>query len=87
MINWKARLKNPIFWATSIPAALIAVQCILAIFGITWDYHTLSSQLLMIADSIFAILAAIGVVTDMTTSGFSDSKRAMEYDKPYRDGE
>ena len=33
-INWKARIKNPVFWTTVIPAAVSFVYCLLGAFGI-----------------------------------------------------
>lgn len=85
MINWKVRLKNPAFWLALIPAVLLTIQAVLAPFGITWDYTVLNEQLVTIVNCIFGVLAVLGVVVDMTTSGVSDSQRAMGYDEPYKD--
>lgn len=83
MINWRVRIKNPMFWLTLIPALLLLVQVILAPFGITWDYTVLSEQLIAIVNALFAVLAILGIVTDMTTEGVGDSERALGYDEPY----
>ena len=33
MINWKVRLKNVNFWLTAIPALLLVLQTLAALFG------------------------------------------------------
>ncbi|MDQ0152602.1 phi LC3 family holin [Moryella indoligenes] len=37
MINWKVRIKNKSFWIAMIPAVLLLVQVIAAVFGYTLD--------------------------------------------------
>lgn len=85
MINWKVRLKSKTFWVTAIPTVLLLVQQILALFGVTFDFSNLSSQLLEIVNTIFVLLAISGVVIDHTTEGVSDSKQALGYEKPKSD--
>ena len=36
-------------------------------------------------NALFAVLAILGVVTDPTTAGLSDSNLAMMYEKPKED--
>ena len=36
-INWKVRLRNKTFWLSLIPAALLLVQVVAAVFGYTLD--------------------------------------------------
>ena len=83
-INWKVRVKNKIFWLTLIPAVLLLLQCILAPFGISWDYTVISEQLVNIVNALFAVLAILGITVDMTTAGVSDSPRALTYEEPYK---
>lgn len=85
MINWKVRLKSKTFWVTAIPTALLLMQQILALFGITFDFTDLSNQLVNIVDTVFVLLAICGVVIDHTTAGVSDSKLALTYDEPKED--
>lgn len=82
MINWKVRLKNKTFWLSLIPAVLLLVQVVAAVFGITLDLGDLGSKLLAVVNAVFAVLVILGVVNDPTTSGMSDSKQAMTYTKP-----
>lgn len=37
MINWKVRLRNKAFWLAVIPAALLLIQAVAALFGYTLD--------------------------------------------------
>ena len=85
MINITARIKNKTFWLTLIPAVLLLVQVCAAPFGYQWDFGVLNEQLAAIINALFAVLAILGIVTDPTTAGLSDSKQAMTYDKPKAD--
>lgn len=82
MINWKVRIKNKNFWLTIIPAVALFVQAIAALFGFTIDLNDFSGKALVVVDSVFVILAILGIVNDPTTAGLSDSSRAMTYDEP-----
>lgn len=82
MINWKVRLKNKNFWITFIPAMLLLVQTVAALFGYTLDLGELGGKLLAVVDAVFMVLAILGIVTDPTTAGVSDSDLAMTYDIP-----
>ena len=85
MINWKVRIKNKTFWVTIIPLVLLLIQLVAGLFGFKPDFGDLGNKLLAIVDVVFAILAALGIVVDHTTTGISDSSRAMTYDKPNKD--
>lgn len=82
MINWKVRLKNKNFWLSLIPAVLLLIQVVAAPFGYRWDFGVLGQQLTAIVNAAFAVLTIVGVVTDPTTEGVSDSSQAMEYNDP-----
>lgn len=81
-MNWKVRFKNKTFWITFIPAMLLLIQTVLALFGIEWDYDLLNEQLLAIVNALFVVLTILGVVVDPTTSGVTDSEQALTYEKP-----
>jgi len=81
-INWRVRLKNKAFWVALIPALLLLIQAGAAIFGITLDLSALGGKLLDAANALFCVLAILGIVTDPTTAGISDSAQAMTYDEP-----
>lgn len=82
MINWKVRIKNKNFWITLIPAVLLLIQLVAALFGFQLDLTELSGKLLAIVDAVFVILAILGIVTDHTTEGIGDSKQALTYETP-----
>ena len=81
-INWKVRIKNKNFWITAIPAALLLIQAILAVFGVNIDIGEIGNKLLVVVDAVFAMLVGIGVLIDPTTAGLSDSDQAMTYQTP-----
>ena len=81
-INWKVRIKNKVFWLALIPALLLLAQVVAAVFGIDLKLDALGDKLLDVVNALFAVLTILGVVTDPTTAGISDSRQAMEYDKP-----
>ena len=82
MINWKVRLKNKNFWLALIPAVLLLVQAVAALFGFELDLSFVSEKLLTVVNAVFVVLTILGVVVDPTTQGVADSERAMQYDTP-----
>lgn len=84
-INWIVRLKNKSFWLSFIPAVLLLIQAVAAVFGFTLDFGPLGDQLLEVVNIVFIILSLIGVVTDPTTKGVSDSKQALTYTEPKKE--
>ena len=85
MINWKIRIKNKAFWVALIPAVLLLVQQVCAVFGVALDFGELQAQLVAIGGTVFAILAILGIVADPTTVGVTDSVQALGYDEPKDD--
>lgn len=86
-INWIARLKNKTFWLSIVPAVLLLIQTVAAVFGFRLDFGELGNQLLAVVNAAFAVLALLGIVTDPTTEGVGDSAQALTYDKPKGKGE
>lgn len=86
-INWLVRIKNKAFWVALIPALLLLIQVVAAVFGIQIDLGDLGNKLLDVVNAIFMVLAILGVVTDPTTAGITDSAQALEYTEPKRDEE
>lgn len=86
-INWSVRIKNKTFWLSLIPAVLLLVQVIAAVFGFTLDLGDFGDKLIAVVNALFVVLTILGVVTDPTTSGVSDSKQAMTYTEPKKDSD
>lgn len=81
-INWTVRIKNKAFWIAIIPALLLLVQVVAAVFGITLDLGDLGNKLLDVVNAAFSVLVILGIVADPTTEGVSDSNQAMSYTEP-----
>lgn len=81
-INLSVRIKNKAFWLALIPALLLVVQAVAALFGYRWDFVVLNQQIAAVINAVFAALAILGVVNDPTTAGVTDSDRALGYSKP-----
>ncbi|MBS5737882.1 MAG: phage holin [Clostridiales bacterium] len=86
-VNWLVRLKNKTFWLSFIPALLLLVQVIASVFGYSLEFGELGNKLLAVVNAVFALLSILGIVTDPTTSGVSDSERAMGYTEPKTDAD
>ncbi len=86
-INWKVRLKNPVWWAHM---AMAIVMPLILGMGYAWEDMTswlkLGETLLAAVQNPVVFVAMIvnawGVVTDHTTAGLGDSEQAMTYEKP-----
>ena len=85
MINWKVRAKNKAFWIALIPAALLVIQVVLAVFGVEIDLGDLGNKLINVVNAVFGLLAVIGIVNDPTTATLADSATAMTYETPKED--
>ena len=78
-INWQVRIKNKTFWLSLVPAVLLLVQVVAAVFGYQMDLGDLGNRLLAVVNALFAVLSILGVVVDPTTEGVEDSIQAMSY--------
>lgn len=84
-INWLVRLKNKNFWLALVPAVLLLIQVVAAVFGFELDLGDLGNRILDVVNALFAVLAILGIVTDPTTEGISDSKQALTYTEPKKE--
>lgn len=85
MINWVVRIKNKNFWLAFIPAVLLLVQTVAAVFGYALDLGDIGNKLIAVINAAFGVLVVLGVVVDPTTAGISDSKQARGYNFPKED--
>ncbi len=92
MINWKVRLKNPLWWTQIVLAIIMPILAYLGLSAEDLNTWSALGNVLLQAISSPYILAMVVVsvynaITDPTTTGFADSKRALTYDKPNNDKE
>ena len=85
MINRKVRLASKTFWLALIPALLLLVQAIAAVFGFTLELDGIEARLLDLVNAVFAVLVILGIVNDPTTAGLRVTQVAMRYTKPKED--
>lgn len=86
-INWKVRIKNPVFW---VQVGLAVLMPILAYMGIAVENLTswsiLGATLLEAVKNPYVLgLVLVSVwnaINDPTTSGLTDSSQAMTYRIP-----
>ena len=85
-INWKVRAKNPYFWFGLIAMILAAVGAKPEMFT---SWGILIMQVKNLLSNPFAlgcvVVAVVGYINDPTTNGITDSKQALEYQKPRKD--
>lgn len=85
MINWTVRIKNKNFWLAVIPAVLLLIQAVAAVFGYTLDLGDIGNKLVAVVNAAFGVLVVLGVVNDPTTAGMRDSRQAQGYRAPKED--
>lgn len=79
-IKWKLRLQNK---ATLIALVMAVIAFVYQVLGFAGVVPAISeSQIVECAGVLINILAMLGIVTDPTTAGVSDSEQALTYDKP-----
>ena len=76
MINFKLRLQNK----TTLVALISAVFLMLQQFGLEIPHNIQEG-----VNTFVVILVILGIVTDPTTKGVADSKRALNYNEPRED--
>lgn len=81
-INWLVRIKNKTFWLALIPALLLLAQSVAAMLGFSIDLSGVSDKLISVIETVFTVLAILGVVVDPTTAGVGDSEQALTYMEP-----
>ena len=90
-INWKVRLKNPLFWAQ---VAVGILSPILVGLGLQWEEMTTWIALgdalrKAVLNPVIVVAVACSLwscVTDPTTAGLGDSQQALGYTQPKKRG-
>lgn len=82
-INWKVRFKNKVWLSMFLSLIVGFVYNILAAFDV---FPVITEPMAnKIIGEVLTFLGLIGVLVDPTTSGISDSERAMQYEEPWVD--
>lgn len=89
-INFKVRFKNPIFIAQLVLSILTPILAYMGMDATAITSWAILGDVLFQAISNPYVLAMVALsvwncVNDPTTSGVSDSERALSYDKPATD--
>jgi phi LC3 family holin len=85
-INIPVRFKNPWFWVGLCGTVLTAMGVSPEMFtswGAVWEaiVNLINNPFMLVS----VVLAVLGVFVDPTTSGISDSKRALSYKSPVKE--
>ncbi|WP_424475532.1 phage holin [Oceanobacillus kimchii] len=75
-INWKVRFQKKSFWV----AIFALIGLVVTDVGLL-DIGTYEKYV----DAVLYVLITGGVITDLTTKGLGDSKRALNYSNPRDD--
>lgn len=89
-INWKVRLRNPVFW---VQVAVAVILPILAHLGLEWEdmttWEALGGILVDAVKNPVIVVAVIisvwNAVVDPTTAGIGDSAQALTYEEPKKE--
>ena len=76
-INWKVRLKNPVFLASSITVLIGITYQVLEIVGIAPKIE--KDSIINLVELVVSGLSLLGILVDPTTKGTNDSEQALEY--------
>lgn len=79
-INWRLRFGNKVTLTAIVVAIISLVYQTLSLFNIVPSFS--QSQVIEIAGMLINVLVLLGIVTDPTTAGVSDSERALDYTEP-----
>lgn len=79
-INWKVRVKNGVWLGSFISFIVATAYQLLAMFDIAPTIT--QAEIMQIIAAVLQLLGLLGVITDPTTKGLSDSERALKYTEP-----
>lgn len=90
MLNLKVRVKQQWFWITLIPLLFLFFDQVIQFVQAFQAYTigdilaggTIEELAIKIIGVLFSILALIGFPVDLTTDGYGDSARALDYTEP-----
>lgn len=79
-INWKLRLQNKM---TLVAIVMAVIGLIYQVMGLVGIVPAISQDAVtQAAGTVINVLALMGIITDPTTEGLSDSQQALGYSEP-----
>ena len=82
-INWKVRFKNKTFVVAFVTALVALIYQLLGQLEIVPPVN--QDSLMQTIMLIVNLLVTLGIITDPTTAGVTDSTQALTYSKPKED--
>ena len=82
-INWKVRFKNKTFVVAFVTAVVAFVYQLLGLLEIVPPVN--QDSLMQTIMLIVNLLVTLGIITDPTTAGVTDSEQALNYNEPKED--
>lgn len=79
-VNWKVRFKHKPFLIALFSILILLIQQVANVFG--FDTTIYNEQATEIFNTVLVLLSILGVISDPTTEGVSDSPNALRYEKP-----
>lgn len=86
-INWRVRFRNPKWVLGFVSQLLIIAQMVTVGLNqtgaIQWQWSEgINVWVLGFTNAVLLLLASMSIVSDPTTSGYSDSNQAQQYSEP-----
>ena len=82
-INWKVRFKNKTFVVAFVTSLVAFVYQLLGLLEIVPPVN--QDSLMQTIMLIVNLLVTLGIITDPTTAGVTDSEQALNYNEPKED--
>lgn len=79
-VNWRIRFKHKPFLIALFSILILLIQQVASVFG--FDTTIYNEQATEIFNTVLVLLSILGVISDPTTEGISDSPNALRYEKP-----
>lgn len=79
-INWKLRFQNKTVLTAMILQWIVIFYKVAELLGYTLPIE--QTEVTAIVEAVIGLLAMVGIITDPTTDGISDSEQALGYEAP-----